>query len=92
MFPRAMIWRISRCNYTSVYKQIRIIYGGCIETAATLVLHTYFIFTYEADVKKGMLSRQKIREYGTHIVYGISKKIIHRVVDDTGYNYRFFSG
>jgi hypothetical protein len=61
---------------------------------ATLVLHPYFVFTYEADIKKGLLRKEKIREHGKRIVDATNKKIIQVAEKETFYKdriYHFFT-
>jgi hypothetical protein len=53
-----------------------------IET--TLDLHPYYIFEYQADVKKGLLRRSEI-EYGRCIVDASNKKIIQGIENDARY-------
>jgi Holliday junction resolvase len=61
---------------------------------ATLDLHPYYLFTYQVDVKKGLLGRQKILEYGSCVVDATNRKIIERVERDEAYKkhaHSFFS-
>jgi restriction endonuclease len=63
-----------------------------IET--TLDLHPYYLFTYQVDVKKGLLGRQKTTEYGSCVIDATNKKMLRRIEDDGSYqNYAdsFFS-
>lgn len=54
-----------------------------IET--TLDLHPYYLFEYQADVKKGLLRRSSEVEYGWYIVDATNKKIIEGIENDTKY-------
>jgi hypothetical protein len=53
-----------------------------IET--TLDLHPYYVFEYQADVKKGLLRRSET-ECGHRIVDATNKKIIEGIKNDTRY-------
>ena len=57
-------------------------------------MHPYYVFEYQVEVKKGLLSRQKIKEDGSHIVDATTREIIKRSENDTkykGYADSFFS-
>ena len=58
----------------------------------TLVLHPYYLFEYQADVKKGLLRRTET-EWGRCIVDASNKKIIQAFDDEkyTKYAQSFFS-
>ena len=53
-----------------------------IET--TLNLHPYYLFEYQADVKKGLLRRIEV-EYGSCIVDATNKRIIQGIENDASY-------
>jgi hypothetical protein len=81
-------------QYSKVAKLLLVNPHAASIVEATLVLHPYFVFTYEADVKKGLLRREKVREYGKRIVDATNKKIIQGTEKETSYKdyiYHFFS-
>jgi len=63
------------------------------DVETTLNLHPYYLFEYQADVKKGLLRRSET-ECGHRIVDATNKKIIQASEDDakyTKYTQSFFS-
>jgi Restriction endonuclease/zinc-ribbon domain len=65
-----------------------------VDTEATLDLHPYYLFTYQVEVKKGLLGRQKILEYGSCVVDATNRKIIQGIHSYAAYknhDHSFFS-
>ena len=55
-----------------------------VNIEATLDLHPYYLFEYQAEVKKGLLRRSEM-EYGLCVVDATNKKIIQGIENDARY-------
>jgi Holliday junction resolvase len=80
-------------QYNEVTKLLLVNPHAITITQAMLVLHPYYLFTYQVDVKKGLLGRQRISEYGSSILDATNKKIMEGAKDESiykKYTHRFF--